>query len=73
MCELTGNTSWNDHHIRTSERLLHAIICWEVSVDLRHRANVGEIRRDAGGVDDIVEGEVVDEGAGFEEEREWLS
>ena len=72
MCELTWDASRDDHHVRTSERLLHTIVCWEVAFDLRHGGDVGEISSDAGSVDDIVEREVVDERAGFEEEGEWL-
>lgn len=34
---------------------------------------MGEIGGDTWGVDDIVEGELVDERAGLEEEREWLA
>jgi hypothetical protein len=33
---------------------------------------VGQIGSDTGGVDDIVEGELVDELAGLEEQRQWL-
>ena len=69
---LTWDAGWDDDHVCSSEGLLHAIFCWEVAVDLRHGTNVGEVRGDAGGVDDIVEGEVVDEWAGLEEEGEWL-
>ena len=70
--QLTGNTSRNDHHISARERLLHAIVCWEVAVDLRNGADVRQVGGDAWGVDDIVEGEVVDERARLEEQREWL-
>lgn len=37
-----------------------------------HGRNVGEIGRDTGSIDDIVERKLVDEWAGLEEERERL-
>jgi hypothetical protein len=69
---LTWDTSGDDDHVCSGEGLLHPIVCWEVSVDLRHGGDVRQVSRHTWGVDDIVEGEVVYERAGLEEEGEWL-
>ena len=69
---LTGDTSRNDDDIRTAECVLQAVVLGEVALDLRDGADVGEIGGDAWGVDDIVEGELVDERACLEEEGEGL-
>lgn len=70
---LTWNTSWDDDNVRILERLGHAAIGWEVALDLGDGGNVRQIRRDTWGVHDIVEGELVDERAGLEEERQRLT
>ena len=31
---LTGDTSWDDNHVSTSEGLLHSIVCWKEALDL---------------------------------------
>lgn len=72
MFSLTWDSSRNDHDVRPGQRLLHAIVGWEVAVDLRDGRDVGEICGDTGGVDDIVEAKVVDERARLQEEGQWL-
>jgi hypothetical protein len=59
---LTGNASGDDNDVSASEGLLHAIVGRKEALDLGH----------AGGVDDIVEGELVDERAGLEKEGQGL-
>ena len=68
----TRNSGWDDDNVSSRERLLHAIVFGEVSVDLRHGGDVGQVGGDTGGVDDVVEREVVNFLARFEEEGEWL-
>lgn len=64
----TWNTSRDEDQISTRKRLLHAIVVWEVTIDLRHGRDVGQVCRNTWSVDDIVEGEVVDLLARLEEE-----
>ena len=70
---LTWDASRNDDHVSSCERLLHAVICWQVSFNLGYRGDVGEVGGDAWSVDDIVEGELVDFAGGLEEEGERLA
>ena len=65
---LTGNAGRDDHDVRASECVLQAVVLGEVALDLRDGADVGEIGGDAWGVDDIVEGELVDKRARLEKE-----
>jgi hypothetical protein len=69
---LTGNASGDDDNVGASEGLPHAIVGGEEALDLGDGGDVGEIGGHAGGVDDIVEGELVDERAGLEEEGQRL-
>lgn len=68
----TGNASGDDDDVGSREGLLHSIIGGEVAVDFGDGGDVGQIGRNTGSVDDIVEGEVVDLFAGLEEERQRL-
>ena len=68
----TRNAGRDDDNVSSCECLLHAIVFGEVSVNLRHGGDVGQVGGDTGGVDDIVEREVVDLLARFEEEGERL-
>jgi hypothetical protein len=69
---LTRNASGDDDNVSASEGLLHAIVGWEETLDLGDRRDVGKVGGYARSVDDIVEGELVDERAGLEEEGQWL-
>ena len=69
---LTRNARRNHHNIGPGERLLQAVVGGQEAVDAGDGGDVREVGSDAGGVDDIVEAEVVDEGAGLEEEGEGL-
>lgn len=69
---LTRDASRDDNDVGISEGLLHAIIGGEVALNLSNGGDVGEIGGNAWCVDDIVEGEFVDERAGLEEEGQWL-
>ena len=66
------DAGWDDDDVSTGEGLFHAIVVGEVAVDLGNRRDMRQIGGDAGGVDDIVEGEVVDLLVRLEEEGEWL-
>jgi hypothetical protein len=70
---LARNASGDDNDVRILEGGLGAIVGWQVSGDFRLRRDVGEIGCDAGGVDNIVESQLVDEGACLEEKREGLT
>jgi len=70
---LTRDTSRDNNDIRAGERLLHAIVGGEETLNAGNSRDVGEVGGDTGSVDDIVEGEVVDERARLEEEGQWLS
>lgn len=69
---LARNARRDDDDIGAGESVLQAVILGQEASELGHRGDVGEIGRDAGGVDDIVESELVDERAGLEEEGEGL-
>jgi hypothetical protein len=70
---LTGNASRDDNDVGAGEGLLHAIVGGEVALDLGDGGDVGEVGRDAGRVDDIVERELVDVRARLEQEGEGLA
>jgi hypothetical protein len=69
---LTGNAGGNDDNVSASEGLPHAIVGGEVALDLGDGGDVRKVGGHAGGVDDVVEGELVDERAGLEEEGQRL-
>ena len=71
---LTWDSSGNNDNVRALEGLLDTLsILWQVPVDLGDGGNVGQVGGHTGGVDDIVERELVDERAGLEEEGQWLA
>lgn len=70
--KLTGNASGDDNDVSASEGLLEAIVGREEALDLGDGGDVGKVGGHTGGVDDIVEGEVVDVRAGLEEEGQRL-
>jgi hypothetical protein len=69
---LTGNASGNDNDVSASESLLEAIVGGKEALDLGDGGDVREVRGHAGSVNDIVEGELVDERASLEEEGQRL-
>jgi len=69
---LARDAGGDDDDVGAGEGVLQAVVFGEETVDLGDGGDVGEISGDAGRVDDIVEGEVVDERAGLEEEGERL-
>jgi hypothetical protein len=69
---LTGNASGDDNDVSASEGLLHAIVGRKEALDLGDGGDVRKVGGHAGGVDDIVEGELVDERAGLEKEGQGL-
>jgi hypothetical protein len=71
-CRLTGNASGNDDDVSASEGLLEAVVGGKEALDLGDGGDVGKVGGHARGVDDIVEGELVDERAGLEEEGQRL-
>jgi hypothetical protein len=71
-CGLTGNASGDDDDVSASEGLLEAIVGGKEALDLGDGGDVGKVGGHAGSVDDIVEGELVDERASLEEEGQRL-
>ena len=69
---LTGNTGRDDDNVGTGHGLLHAIVGWQVALDLCDRGDVGKVGGDTWGIDDIVEGKLVNEGAGLQQEGQRL-
>ena len=69
---LTGNACGNDNYVSASEGLLEAIVGGKEALDLGDGGDVRKVGSHTGGVDDIVEGELVDERAGLEEEGQRL-
>lgn len=69
---LTGNASGDDNNVSASEGLLEAIVGREEALDLGDGGDVGKIGGHAGGVDDVVEGKLVDERASLEKEGQRL-
>lgn len=69
---LTGDAGGDDDDVGAGEGVLETVIFGEKAVDLGDGGDVGEVGGHAGGVDDIVEGEVVDVRAGLEKEGERL-
>ena len=69
---LTGNASGDDDNVSASEGLPHAVVGGKEALDLGDGGNVRKVGGHAGGVDDIVEGELVDERASLEEEGQRL-
>ncbi len=72
MVRLTRNASRDNNDIGAGEGLLQTIVRGEEALDLSNGRDVGQVGRHAWGVDDIVEGELVDEWGRLEEEGEWL-
>ena len=69
---LTGNAGGDDNNVGASEGLLEAIVGGKEALDLGDGGDVREVGGHAGSVDDIVEGELVDERASLEEEGQRL-
>ena len=69
---LTGNASGDDNDVSASEGLLEAIVGREEALDLGDGGDVGKVGGHAGGVDDVVEGKLVDERASLEKEGQRL-
>ncbi len=72
MAWLTRDTGRDHHDISTGQGLLQAIVRGKEPLNLCNGGDVGQVGRHAGGVDDIIEGELVDERGGLEEEGERL-
>ena len=71
-CRLTGNAGGDDNNVSASEGLLEAIVGGKEALNLGDGGDVRKVGGHAGGVDDIVEGELVDERASLEEEGQRL-
>ena len=69
---LTGNASGDDDDVSASEGLLETVVGGKEALDLGDGGNVRKVGGHAGGVDDIVEGKLVDERASLEEEGQRL-
>ena len=69
---LTGNASGDDNDVSASESLLEAIVGRKEALDLGDGGDVGEVGGHAGSVDDIVEGELVNERASLKKEGQRL-
>jgi hypothetical protein len=69
---LTGNASGDDDNVSASKGLPHAVVGGKEALDLGDGGDVRKVGSHTGGVDDIVEGELVDERAGLEEEGQRL-
>jgi len=69
---LTGNASRDDNDVSARESLLHAIVGGKVALDLGDGGDVRKVGGHARSVDDIVEGELVDERASLEKEGQRL-
>lgn len=69
---LTGNASGDDDDVSASEGLLETIVGGKEALDLGDGGDVRKVGGHTGGVDDIVEGELVDERASLEEEGQRL-
>lgn len=52
---LPGDTSWDNNNICARQHLLQAVIWGKVADDLCWGRDVGQICRDSGSVDDIVQ------------------
>lgn len=69
---LTGNASGDDDDVSASEGLLETIVGGKETLNLGDGGDVRKVGGHTGGVDDIVEGELVDERASLEEEGQRL-
>lgn len=69
---LTGNTGRDDDNVGILERSLGSVIGGEEAGRLGLGRDVGEIGRDSGSVDDIVERELVNKRGELEEKGEGL-
>ena len=69
---LTGNASGDDDDVSASEGLLETIVGGKEALDLGDGGDVRKVGGHTGGVDDIVEGELVDERASLEKEGQRL-
>ena len=69
---LTGNASGDDDDVSASEGVLEAIVGGKEALDLGDGGDVRKVGGHTRGVDDIVEGELVDERASLEKEGQRL-
>lgn len=69
---LTGNTGRDDDNVGILEGGLGSVIGGEEAGGLGLGRDVGQVGRDSGGVDDIVERELVNERGELEEKGEGL-
>ena len=69
----TGKAGGDHDDVGVLEGSLEAVVGGEVAGGDGGGGDVGEILSNTGGVDDIVQGELVDEGARLEEQRQGLA
>jgi len=72
MARLTGNAGGDDNDVSILESNLGTIIGRKKARDLGLGGDVGKVSSNTGGVDNIVESELINEGGELEEEREGL-
>jgi hypothetical protein len=70
---LAGNAGRNDNNIGTGQGVLQAIILGKVAGDFGNRRDVRKVGSDTGSVNNIIQGELIDQRASLQEERERLA
>lgn len=66
---LARHTGGNDNDVRTLQRLFQATVGGQVALDNRGGVDVGDVRCDAGRIDDIVQCQLRDERRLLEKQR----